>query len=45
MMTWTPGSAFALSTQPASSTGTSSSMAFMTSGRLSVIRPILPSFS
>jgi hypothetical protein len=44
-MTWTPASAFALATHSASSTGTSSSMAFMTSGRLSVMRPIRPSFS
>jgi hypothetical protein len=44
-MTWIPASAFALATQWASSTGTSSSMAFITSGRLSGMRPIRPSFS
>jgi hypothetical protein len=44
-MTWTLASAFALPTQSASSAGMSSSMAFMTSGRLRIMRPILPSFS
>jgi hypothetical protein len=44
-MTWTLSSALARATQSASSTGKSSSMAFITSGRLSVMRPMRPSFS